>query len=140
MAILSDFRVGLSTLDRDTVAVCVPLTGFIWCFEILALRQIFFAVGVQLGTAQALLLMGAASLSTLIPTAPGYLGTYQLVAVLAMNAFALNANAGIVAATATQIALFGSVTAAGMSILLIRSIRRLAIDGPSGFTHRDVTD
>ncbi len=54
-----------------------------------------------------------------------------------MNVLTFDANARMVAATVTQIALFGSVTGAGMSVLLIPW---LTVDGPSGFTHRGASD
>ena len=69
--------------------------------------------------------MGAASLSTLVPTAPGYLGTYQLIFVIAMTAFGFSTSVGIVTSTAIQIVLFGSVTIAGMIVLGFRSIRHV---------------
>jgi uncharacterized membrane protein YbhN (UPF0104 family) len=127
--VLTDFITGVATLNRRSVSLVLALTCVVWAFEVAALGEVFAAVGVHLRPSQALLVMGAASLSTLVPTAPGYLGTYQLVAVIAMGAFGLNASAGVVAATAIQAALFGSVTVVGMLIIVVRGIRRLAIDG-----------
>ncbi|MGR8919222.1 MAG: lysylphosphatidylglycerol synthase transmembrane domain-containing protein [Gammaproteobacteria bacterium] len=122
--IVNDFIAGIATLNRRSLLLALLLSGGVWAFEVAALAMVFAAVGVELSVSQALLVMGAASLSTLVPTAPGYLGTYQLVAVIAMDAFGLPRPAGIVAATAIQAVLFGSVTVAGFAIAVVRLGRR----------------
>ena len=70
-----------------------------------------------------MLLLGAASLSTLVPTAPGYLGTYQLVFALGMKAFGEAVTVGLAASVLVQIYLFGSVTLVGLAIYLIRVVQ-----------------
>ena len=125
LIVFEDFRRGLATLNRNSASLAVVLTITIWSFETAAVAQSIRAFGVQLDVSHALMLMGAASLSTLVPTAPGYLGTYQLVFVIAMTAFGFSSSVGIVAATAIQIVLFGSVTVAGVLILGIRSVKHI---------------
>lgn len=122
--IVQDFLHGINTLNRRSLLLGIVLTSVIWGFEALALGQAFHAVGVDLSVTQALLLMGAVSLSTLVPTAPGYLGTFQLVAVIAMTAFGFSESAGIVAASAIQVVLYGSVTVAGALLVLARAAAR----------------
>ena len=124
LAVSRDFRVGIAALNRQSATLAVVLSAAIWLFEVCALVQIFHALQLSLTLAQGLLLMGAASLSTLVPTAPGYLGTYQLVFVLAMRVFGLPESAGVVASTAIQLCLFGSVTVAGGVLLGWRALRR----------------
>ena len=127
LVVFDDFRYGLTTLNRNSAVLAAVLTIGIWFFEVLALAQAqaFKAFGVQIDISHALMIMGAASLSTLVPTAPGYLGTYQLVFVIAMTAFGFSSSAGIVTSTAIQVVLFGSVTIAGLLILGIRWLRSL---------------
>ena len=125
LVVFDDFRHGLTTLNRNSAVLAAVLTIGIWFFEVLALAQAFKAFGVQINISHALMIMGAASLSTLVPTAPGYLGTYQLVFVIAMTAFGFSSSAGIVTSTAIQVVLFGSVTIAGLLILGIRWLRSL---------------
>lgn len=127
--VFGDFVHGIATLNRRSCALALLLTGGVWLCEVAALAWVFAALDVNLGPGQAVLVMGAASLSTLVPTAPGYLGTYQLVAVLAMETFGHSASAGIVASTAIQVVLFGSVTIAGLAILALRGLRRLYLAG-----------
>ena len=127
LAVINDFRYGLGTLNRRSGALVGALSVLIWFFEVAALVWMFAAFGVELEGYQAMLVMGAASLSTLVPTAPGYLGTYQLVFVLAMSSFGYNGSIGIVTSTACQVVLFGSVSIVGLAILGARSLRRLVL-------------
>ena len=119
--LFDDFVHGVATLNRRSLGQSLFLTAAVWTCEVTALAWVFLALGVPLAPGEAVLVMGAASLSTLVPTAPGYLGTYQLVAVLAMDAFGHDATAGAVAATAIQVVLFGSVAIAGTAILGVRA-------------------
>jgi uncharacterized protein (TIRG00374 family) len=123
--LLADFARGLATLNRRSLATALVTSVLIWSCEVAALTNVFLALGIRLELGQALLIMGAASLSTLVPTAPGFLGTYQLVFVLAMRAFELPESAGIVVASALQVCLFGSVTLVGGLILMWRSLRHV---------------
>ena len=127
--LLRDFAFGIESLNRRSLALAALLSSAIWMFEILALWCMFSAVDIHLTVAESLLVMGAISLSTLVPTAPGYIGTYQLVAVLAMTAFGYSHTHGVVAASGIQLFLFGSVTLAGISMLVIRSLARLQDEG-----------
>ncbi|MEM7543428.1 MAG: lysylphosphatidylglycerol synthase transmembrane domain-containing protein [Pseudomonadota bacterium] len=123
--ILDDFRIGLGTLNRSSALAASGLTIVIWALETYALIWIFLALSVSLSLWQAILLMGAVSLSTLVPTAPGYLGTYQLVFAIAMTAFGLSESVGIVASTASQLFLFGSVVIVGLAFLCRHALQNL---------------
>jgi len=128
--LLHDFVIGIGSLNRRSLLVTIGLSLGVWAFEALALGCMFHAVSIELSIAEALAVMGVVSLSTVVPTAPGYVGTYQLVAVLAMAAFGYSETGGIVAATSVQIFLFGSVTLVGIIGLVIRSLARLQEDPP----------
>jgi uncharacterized membrane protein YbhN (UPF0104 family) len=67
------------------------------------------------------MLIGIASLSTLVPTAPGYVGTYQMVFGYVFQIFGYPKTIGIIAATAAQIFCFGPVTIIGGFVHLARS-------------------
>jgi len=123
--IVHDFVVGIGSLNRRSLIVTGALSLGIWVFEVLALVCMFHAAAIDLGIGEAFVVMGVMSLSTLVPTAPGYIGTYQLVAALAMAAFGHSQTLGVVAATGIQAFLFGSVTLVGVGALIIRSLARL---------------
>jgi uncharacterized membrane protein YbhN (UPF0104 family) len=89
--------------------------------DIFAVASMVRAFGVQLSALESLMLLSASSLSTLVPTAPAFLGTYQLVSAKAFQLFGYPETIGINAASAVQIFCFGSVTMLGGLILLSRS-------------------
>jgi uncharacterized membrane protein YbhN (UPF0104 family) len=62
-------------------------------------------------------LMGVASLSTLVPTAPAYAGSYQFAYVVVLAGFGIGASTAIAAATAVQIYLIGGFTLFGLLTL-----------------------
>lgn len=74
---LGDALSGLASLRRDVLARVLLLNLVIWFFETMAIWCVVRATGVGLDFFQMLVLVGAASLSTLVPTAPGYLGSNQ---------------------------------------------------------------
>lgn len=121
--VVSDLTRGFAALNRRSVITALVLSGAIWACELGALWLVFAALKLTLAPAQVMLLLGAVSLSTLVPTAPGYLGTYQLVFALGMKAFGEAATVGLAASVLVQIYLFGSVTGVGLAIYLIRVVQ-----------------
>ncbi len=124
-----DLAVGIASFNRKSLLTTIALSLGIWAFEILGLWWMFHAVAVNLSLNQTLLVMGAASLSTLVPTAPGYVGTYQLVFVLAIGVFGYSELHGVIASTSIQIVFFGSVTLVGISLLVARSLAGFQDEG-----------
>lgn len=96
-----------------------PLAGFsvvIWVLEAAAIWAVCQGSGMDLGPVELMIAVGAISLSTLVPTAPGYIGSYQLVFALVAGAFGLPAAAGVLSATAVQLALLAPLTVVGIGI------------------------
>jgi uncharacterized membrane protein YbhN (UPF0104 family) len=89
--------------------------------EVLALNSLVHSFGISLSLPETLMVLGLASLSTLVPTAPGYVGTYQLVFGHVFQTLGYPQTIGVMAATAVQIFCFGSVTILGGFVLLSRS-------------------
>jgi uncharacterized membrane protein YbhN (UPF0104 family) len=80
-----------------TLIICVP--------DALSLWFLVKAVGLTLGFSDTLVLLGAAGLSTIVPSGPGFLGTLQFAYALATE-FAGGARVlGIAAATLAQLCL-----------------------------------
>jgi hypothetical protein len=87
-----------------TLAV-VAITLVIYVYDALSLWLLVKAVGLTLGFSDTLVLLGAASLSTLVPSGPAFLGTLQFGYAVAIE-FAGGARAlGIAAATLAQLCL-----------------------------------
>ncbi len=109
-----------SVLQGNATTVILCSIG-IWALEAVALGSVARSFGISLSLAETLMLLGLASLSTLVPTAPGYVGTYQLVFGHVFQMFGYPETIGIIAATAIQIFCFGTVTVIGGLVLLSRS-------------------
>jgi uncharacterized membrane protein YbhN (UPF0104 family) len=68
------------------------------------------------------LIFGAGAFATLLPSAPGYLGSLQAAFVLSFSALGIPPDVAILLATAAQLLLFGSVTVAGLGILSVNHV------------------
>ncbi|MGF1513564.1 MAG: lysylphosphatidylglycerol synthase transmembrane domain-containing protein [Elainellaceae cyanobacterium] len=113
---LQSFQKGLSTMRGGRLNRAIALSGLIWVFEGIALWAVLNAVGVYLSWQQMLSVVGAVSLSTLLPSPPGFVGTYQYAFALIVGLMGYTAAQGIAAATATQLFLLGSVTLIGLGL------------------------
>jgi glycosyltransferase 2 family protein len=113
--------VGISSVLRGRTWAIVLSSIGIWSLEAIALASIVRSFGINLSAAEAAMLLGLASLSTLAPTAPGYIGTYQLVFGHVFRMLGIPDVIGVVAASAIQIFCFGTVTILGGLVLLSRS-------------------
>jgi uncharacterized membrane protein YbhN (UPF0104 family) len=96
---------GLKILRTWRTLEVIGLTLIIYVPDALSLWFLVKAVGLTLGFSDTLVLLGAASLSTLVPSGPAFLGTLQFAYALAVE-FAGGARAlGIAAATLAQLCL-----------------------------------
>ncbi|MBX3498059.1 MAG: flippase-like domain-containing protein [Alphaproteobacteria bacterium] len=114
-AMLGDFAQLLRIVRTPRFALVALGTLPIWAVEVCSIWSICGAVGVDLSPAGMLSLMGGASLSTLLPTAPGYVGSYQIAYVLILGQFDVDATSAIVAASTVQIYLIGGYTLVGLA-------------------------
>lgn len=121
-AMLADFTQALQVVRTRHFALAVIWTLPIWLVEACAMWSICRAVGFDLDLAGMLSLLGGASLSALVPTAPGYVGSYQMAFVVILGQFDIDATSAIVASTAVQIYLIGTLTLVGLAILAITSL------------------
>ena len=112
---------GIASVLRGHATIVAACSIGVWILEVLALASVVRSFGVSLSPPECLMLLGLASLSTLVPTAPGYVGTFQLVFAHVFHMFGYQEATGIIAATAVQIFCFGPVTILGGLVLLSRS-------------------
>ena len=98
-------RQGFEILRTWRTLEVVAITLIIYVADALTLWLLVKTVGLTLGFSDTLVLLGAASLSTLVPSGPAFLGTLQFAYALAVE-FAGSARAlGIAAATLAQLCL-----------------------------------
>jgi glycosyltransferase 2 family protein len=109
---------GLAILrTRRTMQVAI-LTLVIYVPDALSLWCIVKAVGLGLGLTDTLVLVGAASLSTLLPSGPAFLGTLQWGYVLAIEFAGAQGAVGIAAATLTQFCLLLPLAVVAAAVLV----------------------
>jgi hypothetical protein len=118
----------------------IGITLIIYVPDALTLWFLVKAVGLTLGFSDTLVLLGAASLSTLVPSGPAFLGTLQFAYALAVE-FAGGARAlGIAAATLAQLCLLLPLAVIAAAIIVHGSgtalytifARRRSDDGEAG--------
>jgi hypothetical protein len=63
-----------------------------------------------------MVLLGGASLSTLFPTAPGFIGSYQFAFVVILGSFGISDTLAVVAATSVQLFLMGLYAIVGLVV------------------------
>lgn len=112
------FRQGLAVLQGSGFSSAVWLSSLVWAFDTLAIWSILQSIGVALNWKQMLSTVGVISLSTLLPSAPGYVGTYQYAYAVMVRQFGYPAAQGVAGAIAAQILLMGSVTLIGLGLYL----------------------
>jgi hypothetical protein len=110
-------RQGLEILRTWRTLEVIGITLAIYVADALTLWFLVKAVGLSLGVSDTLVLLGAAGLSTLVPSGPAFLGTLQFAYAVAVE-FAGGARAlGIAAATLAQLCLLLPVALIAAGIL-----------------------
>jgi glycosyltransferase 2 family protein len=112
---------GISSVARGQIGAIILCSIGVWLLEVIALVCIARAFAAVLSIPQTVVLMVLGSLSTLIPTAPGFLGTFQFVFAQVFAWFGYPESVGVVVSTTMQVFCFGGVTILGVFVLLSRS-------------------
>lgn len=113
---IQGFRQGLSVIEGSGLVAVLGFSLLILLVGVISQWLILKAIGVSLGLHQMLSIVGIVSLSTMLPSAPGFVGTYQYAYAFAIGLFDYEPAQGVAAATATQIFLLGSQTLTGLGI------------------------
>jgi hypothetical protein len=111
---------GLSSLE-DLVIVGL-LSILIWLIEGVALYFITLAFALSISPEKIALLLVIVTISTMIPSGPGFIGTFQYAYVLAFGLFDINKDIAIAASIITQLVFFIIVNPVGIGILLKHNI------------------
>ena len=122
----------MATLSRPLLIVQVTLTSTLaWLAE----GGAYFAVGQALGVAAtpeaALLALSVGTLSTIIPSSPGYVGTFHYFTARTLVGSGASEVGAAAFAILIHAILWLSITATGFCLLAISGLRRQAIPGPT---------
>jgi uncharacterized membrane protein YbhN (UPF0104 family) len=121
---LTAFVGALAVVRTIALFPALLLSLVIWSFECGAIAMIVAACDVPPGLFELSLIVGVSSLSTLLPSAPGYIGSLQVAYVLAFAALGRTAPQAVAAATLTQIVLLGSITLIGLGLLAAATLAK----------------
>jgi uncharacterized membrane protein YbhN (UPF0104 family) len=118
-------RDGLAVASHPrTLAVAIGLSVVAWVASISTMLAGGQAVGVQLSFAQAALIGSGVALATIVPSGPGYLGTFELTAVGIAGGFGIDRETAFAMALLVH-AMILAITSAGGVVALVAARRRI---------------
>lgn len=109
----------VQVMGKSAFLIAAGVTLLIHALEAAALASVLHGLGVEVTPTLALVVVGAASLSTFLPSAPAYIGTYQYAFVLALQQVGLDGALGLAAATLVQLVLFGPVVVGALALMAV---------------------
>jgi glycosyltransferase 2 family protein len=121
---------GVRSLNRRTALPIVGLTALIWVMELAVLQSMLRAFGATLDLGQLVVLGSSLTLSTIAPTAPGFLGSFQFVGGVFLESFGQGRATGIAVVTAMQLFCYLPVALAGVVIGAVRWHRLMRVHSP----------
>lgn len=93
VGLVDAFGAGLATIELSRrAALVVILSVAIWGQATLAMYALMLGLGIELTPYAALVLIVALALGSMIPSAPGFIGTYQFVTVNVLAGFEVSRN------------------------------------------------
>ena len=108
----------LATVRSQRMIGILAVSIVVWILDGAAIWAVLAACGVRLNVLAMCLVVGVVSLSTLLPSPPGFLGTMQFAFAIAVSTLGYSWSQGIAAATVSQVFLLGSMVAIGLALLL----------------------
>lgn len=115
---INNFCQGLGAIQGDGFGITIAWSLLIWLLEGIAHWSILQALHISVGLKEMLSVVGVVNLSTLLPSAPGFVGTYQYAYAFTLGLFGFQSEQGVAAATAVQIFLLGSTTIVGLGLYI----------------------
>ena len=105
------------------IAICISVP--IWGLECLAVMSILRSLGIGVGAEGLMLAVSSGSISTIIPSAPGFVGSYNFAYVIALGLVGVDATLAVVASTSVMVHLFGSVVVLAFLIAVAVFLSRI---------------
>lgn len=126
--------------SRRAVVAAAALSFLAWPFDALLVWLVASSINVHIGPGAAALISATAVLSTAIPSAPGYVGTYELAAASAAQAIGVESSpAFAVAVLAHAFTILPAAIAGGVSLVLLRDSLALVLPGTETDLQRPAT-
>lgn len=132
------FKIGLNSIDGHNAIPFVLLGFAVWALEAAALALLLAAFGLEPALLSVMLVLSASSLSTLLPTAPAFVGTYQFAYVLVFGALSWRPSLALAASITVQLAFFAPVMLIGF-VLALRAYGRTFLRGGAGKSEKSTS-
>lgn len=100
------------------LAMVIGVTSLVWIGETAFFYYVIQGAGGELTVAEAFFVMASATLITLVPSSPGYIGTFHLAVVGALSVAGITGAVSVSIAIITHLALWGGTTLAGVIAML----------------------
>ena len=110
--------VGLLRYPRQAARL-LALTLVAWLLEGTVFACVMWSLHIDVGLAAAGLSLGAGTLATLLPSSPGYVGTFDYFAALGLTAYGAAAGAATAFALLVHLVLWLPVTVVGFALLFV---------------------
>jgi glycosyltransferase 2 family protein len=125
-------REGLAVAGRPkVVAIAVAFSGLAWAASTMTFLAGGQAVGVELSVAQAALLTSGVALVTIVPSGPGYLGTFELTVVGIASGFGIARDLAFAMGLLVHLVILATTSVGGaVALLAVRRRRTGPVDGP----------
>lgn len=120
--VIQSFFNSTALLSNPRVLLISAFLSFpIWLGEAGLFYFVALGFGISITFTNAIFVMALATLATLIPSSPGYIGPFHLAALTAVSLAGLSMEIAAGYATFVHLALWGSTTFVGITILLFNS-------------------
>ena len=107
-----------------TVAVALLFSAAAWAFSTLTFLAAGQAVGLQLSVAQGALLTSGVALATIVPSGPGYVGTFELTVVAIAEGFGISRDSAFAMGLLVHVMILATTTIGG--VIALAALRRRA--------------
>lgn len=108
----------LAGLPTASLAAAATATCAIWALDAATIWSVVRGLGIELAPGEAAVVLGVVALAALLPSAPGFVGSYQFAFVLILDGLGYSAAHGVLAATLIQVWLLAPMTLAGIILFL----------------------
>lgn len=133
LSLLRMFVLGLQMLNnkRDILISCV-LSAFVFIIPVFAVYLLLLSFGVNLPFAVSVFLLGMISIGVMIPSAPGYVGTFQLLSVACLGIFGVSKSVALSFSLVFHVSQYLPVTLVGLIYLFSEGLSLSQIGSSSG--------
>lgn len=118
LRILRSFTLGLEVLTRGRhLAVVMGLSILIWLVVVIGVQVAFLALGLTLPLMASIVLVTIVSLGVMLPSSPGFIGTFQFFTVTSLALFGVSESQGFSFSLVYHAMQYFPITAMGLAYL-----------------------